>query len=178
TLLERAAVVGERLGATHPWTLRPREHLAELAAAEGRFDEAARAFAEVLEARRKLLPATSHEIGETLLGLGSLRLERGDPNGAEPLLGGGREILQSSVPNHWRVAQADSLYGSCLAALGRAAEAEPLLRHGYQRIASRQGSQRREAQAALGRLVRFYEARGEKEKEVSFRRLLAGRRPE
>src|SRR5262249_52687518 len=113
TLLERAAVVGERLGATHPWTLRPREHLAELAAAEGRFDEAARAFAEVLEARRKLLPATSHEIGETLLGLGSLRLERGDPNGAEPLLREGREILQSSVPNHWRVAQADSLYGSC-----------------------------------------------------------------
>jgi eukaryotic-like serine/threonine-protein kinase len=177
TLLERAVLVGERLGETHPWTLRPRQHLAELAAAEGRFDEASRGFVEVLEARRKALPATSHEIGESLLSLGWLRMDRGDPNAAEPLLREGREILQSSAPNHWRVAQADSLYGSSLAALGRAAEAEPLLRHGYQRIAARQGSQRREAQAALGRLVRFYEARGDKEKEASFRRLMAGVRP-
>jgi serine/threonine protein kinase len=177
TLLERAVLVGERLGETHPWTLRPREHLAELAAVEGRLEESARTLGEVLEARRKALPPTSHEIGESLLSLGSVRMEQGDYSGAEPLLREGREILQSSAPNHWRVGQAESLYGSCLAALGRTAQAEPLLRRGYQRIAARQGSQRREAQAALGRLVRFYEARGEKEKEASFRRLLAGVRP-
>jgi tetratricopeptide (TPR) repeat protein len=175
-LFERAALVRERLGETHPWALRLRQHLGGLAAAEGRLDEAVATFAEVLEARRKTLPAASPELAETLVSLGSLRMERGDTKAAEPLLREGFEILQSTAPRHWRTGQAESLRGACLAALGRAAEAEPLLRGGYQRLAAAQGSQRREAQAALGRLVRFYESRGEKEKEASFRKLQSGAR--
>jgi hypothetical protein len=107
------------------------------------------------------LPRGHPGTASTLAWLGKLLVARGDPQGAEPLL---REALASRQaafpPDDWRVAEAGSLLGGGLVALGRYAEAEPLVVEGYRTLKQKRGAAYRRSRQALGRVVELYDAWG------------------
>src|SRR5262249_52026322 len=95
---------------------------------------------------------------------------------AEPLLRECLAIRTKHIPDDWRTFNARSMLGASLAGQKKYAEAEPLLVQGYE------GMQQREAKVptdakhwlteALERLVRLYEAMGQKDKAAAWRKKL------
>ena len=73
--------------------------------------------------------------------------------------------------NHLRVADAESVLGSCLAAQGRYEEAEPLLLGSYSVLRKDAGGGALYAPAALRRIVDLYAAWGKPERAASYRAL-------
>lgn len=72
--------------------------LASAVAALGGFDEAESLFRQALDIHRKLLPARAAEIAATLVSLGTLLQERGDPRRAEPVLREAVDIYRETLP--------------------------------------------------------------------------------
>jgi hypothetical protein len=54
-------------------------------------------------------------------------------------------------PAAWQIAEAESVLGAALAAMGRHREAEPLLRSGFSRLEARLGLRTQAAQDPLAR---------------------------
>jgi hypothetical protein len=69
-------------------------------------------------------------------------------------------VTKALPAGHWRVAEAQSRLGGCLADRGKTAEAEPLLVAGYEGLMRGRGAQNARTAAALGRLVAFYDSQG------------------
>ena len=93
--------------------------------------------------------------------LGSIRLAAGAAEEAEELLRRGLAILGKALPaGNWRIADAQSRLGACLATRRQAKEAEPLLVDGYEGLLRGRGAQNARTAAALQRLVAFYEGLG------------------
>ncbi len=68
-------------------------------------------------------------------------------------------MRRRSLPEgDWRTAEAESSLGGCLLALGRPAEAEPLLQSSLPILEARPGLVSVEARDALRRTIRLYEA--------------------
>jgi len=101
--------------------------------------------AEALERAHRSL-ATAREIfgsdhptlGKSLGIVGLVLHRSGESAAAEPYLRQSLEIFRETQPEgHFRTARAEVLLGSCLTALGRLREAEPLLTHGVESLAAR-----------------------------------------
>jgi serine/threonine-protein kinase len=105
-----------------------RNALAKVLEEKGEYEEADRLFQAALAERRRRFPSASREIAYSLSDYGEAMLERGDPEGAEPLLAELVEMEQELVgPDDWELASARYLHGHCLAKLGHYEEAEPVL---------------------------------------------------
>ncbi len=96
--------------------------------------------------------------------LAATLLAQGRPAEAEPL---SRDVAGRAVATwpagHWRIADASSVLGGCLVALGRYAEAEPLLVNSLQTIREIKGDTSRYARNARERILILYYAWGKAE---------------
>jgi hypothetical protein len=52
-------------------------------------------------------------------------------------------LRQSDLKNKWQTAEAESVLGRCLTALGRSEEAAPLLEEGFRSLSEKLGNERR-----------------------------------
>jgi serine/threonine protein kinase len=158
-----------RFGTENPLTLAASESWFGIRAGQGFHAEAEAGFRDVLAHRRRVLPPGHPDIAESLLDLGTLLEQRGDPTAAEPLLREAVGILEAKRPrDYWQTAQAKSVLGGCLAALGHGAEAERLLTEA-KAVLEKHPGHRIEAQEASERLARLYEATGRAEKASASR---------
>ena len=90
--------------------------------------------------------------------LASVLLDQGRAAHAEPLAREALAIFSQETPSSWRVADAASVLGGCLAAQGRFAEAEPMLVDAYETLAKDQGDGKRRAGEARARVAVLYTA--------------------
>jgi hypothetical protein len=134
-------------------------NLAVVLQEQGKPAQAEPLLREVLQRRRKVLPAGHPDMTSTLLLLGSVLLDTRYPGEAEPLLREGLRAIRQALPGeHWQVGDTESLLGGCLVAQARYAEAEPLLRSGYEILKTSRGAPPQQTRQALDRLVRLYES--------------------
>ena len=86
-------------------------------------------------------------------------MDRDDPHAAEPLFREAVNLRQHALPEgHWHVAEAQSLLGGCLTALGRYAEAEPLLRAAHSVLEKTRGEKDERTRQAGAYLAALYKA--------------------
>ena len=88
---------------------------------------------------------------------------------AEQLARRALETLRKKQPaDSWRVSDAEGVWGSCLAALGRPEEAEPLLLGGYERLSKDPTVTSIYRSGALERLVSFYDSVGRSDEAAAY----------
>lgn len=155
SLLRDALEVRRRvLGEDHPDVTVSLHNLARLRREEGRYDEAEALAREVLARDRRQLGQRHPYVADGLIGLARVHLERGEAGEAEPLLRNALDIREEALPaDHWEVAETEGLLGECLAALGRHADAEGLLRESHARLLSVFGAEDRRTRRASERLA-------------------------
>lgn len=109
-----------------------------------------------------------------------LALKRWDE--AEPLIRESLNIRERTMPVDWRNFNTKSLLGEVLLGQDKFAEAELLLREGYQGIKERQAAipphSKIRIPEALDRLVRLYEAMGNQPEAATWRSKLEAARAE
>jgi len=88
---------------------------------------------------------------------------------AEPLAREALAIFQAKTPKHWRVADAESVLGGCLAGLGRFPEAEPLLLESYPILLKDKGDGAKHAAEARQRIIDLYTVWGKPERLAAYR---------
>ena len=92
----------------------------------------------------------------------------------EALLRRGVAVLKKALPpGHWRVAEAESRLGACLAARRKAEEAEPLLVSAFEVLLRERGPRNSRTAAALQRVTAFYEDRGDAAAVAAYRERLS-----
>jgi serine/threonine protein kinase len=105
--------------------------------------------------------------------LGSLKLKQGAATDMEKILQSYVPMLETKIPEDWRLFDLKSLQGACLSAQNMYAEAEPLLLKGYegleQRTAQIPDASRDRVRAAIQRLVELYQAWGKPETAAAWR---------
>jgi eukaryotic-like serine/threonine-protein kinase len=136
--------------------------------AAGKLDLALPLFEETLKAIRTKLGPDHPNTLTSMNSLGDVYIRVGQPAKAEPLL---RECLafrEKKEPDAWRTFGTKSMLGAALLGQKKYSEAEPLLLDGYQGMKQREASIPPPAKIrlidALERLVRLYEATGNKDK--------------
>ena len=130
-------------------------NLARVLQALDRPDDAESLYREALTLKEKLRGARHPHVAVVLRNLATLRLQRGDASECEILIGRARGVFRETLPaGHWRLADADSVAGGCLAAQGRLGEAEPLLRESLAILQREKGDQAMVTREALARLQR------------------------
>jgi non-specific serine/threonine protein kinase/serine/threonine-protein kinase len=128
----------------------------------GRSGEAAALSRELLADARTSLAGDSPRLAGMLAQYGSILLQAKAFAGAEPLLRECLALRETAEPDAWTTFDTRSLLGGALLGLGRHAEAEPLLRRGYEGMKARaksippQGATR--VPEALDRLIELYAA--------------------
>jgi serine/threonine protein kinase len=122
------------LGAEHPPTVGIMNNLAELYRREGKQHEAETLFTQVLELRRRALGPDHPITANVLTALSTIKLDQNQYAEAETLLREAVNAYEKKAPDSWRRFYAQSLLGVTLARRGKNAEAETLLRSGYQRM--------------------------------------------
>jgi len=130
----------------------------------GQYDDAARAFDEAVAIAR----AHDHwMIGVIETNLADLALRRNDVGAAERAAAAARASLQRAFPpgehkdEAWRYDLLSSIEGAILVRRGRTAEAQPLIVHPVDRLASRFGETSLFAVDAMRRAAHYYEATGQ-----------------
>ncbi len=129
------AIDTRALGETNPTTVEALRLLVNILMDGGRCAEAVPLADRILALRGKVLPDTDVSIGTALLFAGWCRAQLGQAALGERQLREGLALRrQTFPPSHWAIAQGESLLGDVLAhqGPGRRAEAERLLRAGYQ----------------------------------------------
>ena len=101
-------------------------------------------------------------------------LRRGRESRAEPILRESVAILQKKRPDSWLRFRAESLLGVTLFAQQKFAEAEPLILNGYAGLKEHQSEispilARHRVREAGERLIRLYDAWGQKDKADQWR---------
>ncbi len=163
------------LGADHPEAAWTAYNYAALLQARGEHARALQLADEVLALRGKTLPE-NHPLIPAILQVRGLGLAAtGLTADAEASLRDSLAVRARSLPsNHWLVASARSILGEHLARhTRRFAEAEPLLRDGYEGLRQALGPADPRTKAALTRLVALYDASGRPSAAASYRRLLS-----
>jgi serine/threonine-protein kinase len=126
--LERALrVYQEGAGYEHPGSAVIMEQLARTNLEAGALDEADSLYTESLRIERLAWPDGNDQIAFPLVGLARIRLARGNPAEAEPLLRQALEQRADLPPEHWGVVEAKTWLAQTLIALQRFDEAEQLL---------------------------------------------------
>ncbi len=127
--------------------------------ARGKFVDADAKFQKGLEIRRRLYKSPDMDLGYSLNDFGDALLRRKEYAAAEPYW---REYLtlceNDAPPGDWKRFAAKSGLGSCLAGMGRFAEAEPLLLAGYEELGDNAAASPSVVKESVARTVRLYEA--------------------
>jgi tetratricopeptide (TPR) repeat protein len=153
--LHRALTVFRRMRPNHIYVLSTKRALAEALAQAGRYAEADSLLGDVLRLQRETLVKGHVELGRVLQALGEVKLRSGDAHGAEPLLREALAIRLAALgPDHWNVAETESVLGAALAAQDRPGDARPLLASGYERLLAQRGISDRRTRDARARLER------------------------
>ncbi len=121
----------EQLGAEHADTLAVMHQLASTYSDDGQQPAAIELFNRVLELRRRTLGDKHPDTLDTDRLLAHSHLRAGDPATAERILRATLPLHEQTHPEAWPTALVRSQLGLALTRLGRFAEAEPLLRAGY-----------------------------------------------
>jgi hypothetical protein len=189
-----------KFGADNPYTKATRAHLAVMrklppqsapyaarlslvagALERGDLKAAEARGRQVVTARRRLLGAESPDLASALVFLGRAQLIQRKFTDAETTAREALAILHKTRPDEAPTAGAKSLVGGALLGQGKYAEAEPLLREGYdgmrQREAQIPAASRGRLTEALERLVQLYEAWGKPDEAAKWRKELEARRP-
>ncbi len=127
--------------------------------AHGDFAEAESGYRQALRIFRENYGLEHPNVGTVLRNLATVLRATGDDENAEKTARQALEILNNSYLKHWRVADAESVLGETLVALGRFDEAEPLLEEGYRVVSDVKGRNARHSKEALARLEYLEEAR-------------------
>ncbi len=150
-------------------------NLARVLQALDRPQESESLYREALTLQEKLRGAGHPHVAAVLRNLATLRLQRGDAAECEILIDRTREVFRATLPaGHWRIADADSVAGGCLAAQGRLTEAEPLLRESLAILQREKGDQAMVTREALARLRMPGTASGGNERRPSRQENLGG----
>ena len=143
----------EQQGGQHPEVAVTRRHLGTVLEARGELEEAAAEYQEALDVQLASFGEGHPEIAVTRTRLVAVLAKQGDFAGCEPLARQALSTLRSQRPESWRVAEAESVLGGCLAGQGRRAEAEPLLRESHDRLRQLQGEDALATREAAQRLA-------------------------
>ncbi|MES1245352.1 MAG: serine/threonine-protein kinase [Acidobacteriota bacterium] len=170
-LAMRRKLFGER----HPRVARILGNLGPLLQRRQDFQGAEKLCREALSIADESLERDHPDRAVYLRNLAAVLLEEGRAAEAEPLARESLAILKEASPSSWRVADAESVLGGCLAAQGRYGEAEPLLVGGYEALAKEPSDGSRKVGEALARLNHLYRAWGRPE---ALRRVPAPSRPD
>jgi tetratricopeptide (TPR) repeat protein len=114
-------------GAAHPLTLRAEIAVAQLAASQGNYPQAARQFAEAGAGLRKLGAQSAATLAMALENLGTVESAQGRNAEAETALKEAVSIREKTPDDIWELAQAQERLGEALAKSG-SAEAPVLLK--------------------------------------------------
>ncbi len=165
---EALAMRRKLFGNHHPKVAASLSNLAFVLLAEGRPAEAEPLAREALT----IVPPDHPNRAVFLRHLAAALVGQGKGKEAESLAREALKIFRAvdSFPR-WRTADAESVLGSCLAAQGRFAEAEPLLLGSYSILKEDPGEGGRAAPAALRRIVDLYTAWGRPERAAAWREL-------
>ena len=110
-----------------------------------------------------------HPIRATYLrNLASVLVTEGKAEEAEAKAREALSIFRAKQPNFWRVADTESVLGSCLTALGRFEEAEKLLLASYPALENDKGDGAKHAAEARQRIVELYTKWGRPERLAAF----------
>lgn len=164
----RRKVFGDR----HLKVAQSLNNLAFILIAEGHPEAAEPLGREALSIADERLPPDHSNRGVFLRNLATALVAQGKGDEAETLA---REALavfraSKSAPP-WRIPDAESVLGSCLAAQGRFEGAEPLLLGSYPILKADPGDGARYAPAALQRIVSLYIAWGKPDRAATYRAL-------
>lgn len=143
-------------------------NLASLLQVQGKARAAEPLYREALSIAEESLGPDHFERAVYVRGLASVLLDQGRVAEAEPLAREAVAIFRQATPDSWRVADAESVLGGCLAAQKRYAEAEPMLVRAYEALAKDQGDGSRRAGEALDRVVVLYKAWGKPERAAEY----------
>lgn len=159
-LRQSSALQIKAQSAGHPVRVLPtRLYLATLLNEKGDRAEAEKLLLEILPLVKQRYVAPDEILGLTLLEYGKVLLARGAAAQAESYLREARDNLnRTGNAFKWNSAEAESALGECLAALGREAEARPLLKEGLRHLSERLGPERHWlVERARHRLARYVE---------------------
>src|SRR5262249_47010016 len=118
-------------------------------------------YRDSLEGYRRALGESHPRFIGTLIGLGTLLVDRNDAPDAEPLLREAVAIAQKAFrPEHWRVAEAEAALGSAVSALGDETDGERLLVRGYLGLEKTRGENDPRTRSALRWLIGHHERWG------------------
>jgi serine/threonine protein kinase/Tfp pilus assembly protein PilF len=136
---------------------------------EGKTADAEKCYREALSIADTKLPS-DHPIRATYLrNLASVLVTEGKAEEAEALAREALSIFRAKQPNFWRVADTESVLGSCLTALGRFEEAEKLLLASYPALEKDKGDGAKHAAEARQRIVELYTKWGRPERVAVYR---------
>lgn len=171
TLRGAVALYKKLLGDRHPLVASSSWALATLLHQQGRLAEAESIQREAVAIDEARFGAEHTETAGATVNLAWILVDQGRCTEAEPLLRKAIPISERIYPpGHYAVAHAKSLLGECLAARGLDQQAESLLVESYPIVQRTQGGAW--GLAALNRIIRFYERRGQAVKAEEYRKLL------
>jgi serine/threonine protein kinase/Tfp pilus assembly protein PilF len=173
--LLRQTLEGERKvhGPENPSTLLTQTRLASVLGEEGKEEEAAKLFREALDVQRKNLPPDHLDLADTLIDFGYQLTKHGGLSEAELLLREGLSIREKKlVGGSWRIANAQSILGVCLARQKMFDKAEPLLLASYEDLTRDKGTPVKWIPKACDRVIELYEKWGKPEQAEAWRKKL------
>jgi tetratricopeptide (TPR) repeat protein len=161
----------------------PPASLGWVAGALAQMYDAAEQFAKAEPLYRGVLEQTEKQFGPehlrtagVLANLGRNLLKQGNCAESERVLRQCLAIRAKKLPDDWQTSHTRSLLGGALLGQEKYAEAEPLLLEGYEGLKQREAkilpAEKVRLGEAAGRLVRLYEATGDKEKAAEWRKKL------
>jgi serine/threonine protein kinase len=181
-LFEQAlAKLTEKLGSEHPNTLTALNNLGDTYLAAKQPGKAVPLLRSLLDRQKKqLVGADNPRLAGVQADVASEFLKAGQAADAEPILRETLAIREKKEPDAWGTFNTRSLLGGALLGQHKYAEAEPLLKAGYDGLKQRQAKIPPEAKVrltdALERLVRLYEATGQKDEAAKWRKELKAAR--
>jgi serine/threonine-protein kinase len=135
SLLREALEVRRQLqGEGHPEVAIAHRRLGTVLETRGDLEDAATEYAKALEVQLVALGGGHPELAITWTRQAAVHAKQGELVACESLARKALAVLRETQPDSWRVADAESVLGGCLAGQGQRLAAEPLLRASYERL--------------------------------------------
>jgi tetratricopeptide (TPR) repeat protein len=157
-------------GPRHPDTANSMSALGRWLSEAGKDAEAAVLLRQALALLTELHGADHPDVAIAELGLAQTLARTGPLDEALAMAkSAAAKVDEAFGPEHWIAAVAGSTEGSVLAAMGRPAEAEPLLKQGYEALRDNPSARPAYLRRARESLVAFYEESGRKDLALTYR---------
>ena len=142
-----------RLGPNHSQTLDSMENLARAYKESGKLDRVLPMLRKIVDLRKRQAGADSAKYADGLAALGDNLLDESTWSNAEAILREALAIREAKQPAIWTTFETRSLLGGALLGQKRYAEAEPLLRAGYEGMKQRAQSIPSDSTNRLGKAL-------------------------